>query len=111
MPRFAANLTMLFTELPFLDRFEAAAAAGFEAVEFLFPYGHPAREIRDRLDANGLQLVLHNLPAGNWDAGERDRSFFLRPFCVHRKCEEPQFLKHPQCVELQRRRDVHVGPR
>jgi hydroxypyruvate isomerase len=71
MPRFAANLTMLFTEHPFLDRFERAAAAGFEAVEFLFPYAHPAQEIKDRLDANGLTLVLHNLPAGDWDAGER----------------------------------------
>jgi hydroxypyruvate isomerase len=71
MPRFAANLTMLFTELPFLDRFDAAARAGFEAVEFLFPYAFPASEIRSRLAANGLQLVLHNLPAGNWDAGER----------------------------------------
>jgi hydroxypyruvate isomerase len=71
MPRFAANLTMLFNELPFLDRFDAAAAAGFEAVEFLFPYAYPAQEIRQRLDANGLQLVLHNLPAGNWDVGER----------------------------------------
>jgi hydroxypyruvate isomerase len=71
MPRFAANLTMLFTEVPFLDRFERAAAAGFEAVEFLFPYGHPASEIRARLDAHRLQLVLHNLPAGDWDAGER----------------------------------------
>ncbi len=71
MPRFAANLTMLFNELPFLERFEAAAAAGFEAVEFLFPYAWSAQEIRHRLDANGLQLVLHNLPAGDWDAGER----------------------------------------
>lgn len=71
MPCFAANLTMLFTEVPFLDRFERAARAGFEAVEFLFPYAHPAREIRDRLDATGLRLVLHNLPAGDWDAGER----------------------------------------
>ena len=71
MPRFAANLTMLFTELPFLDRFAAAARAGFEAVEFLFPYAYPAAEIRQRLDAHGLALVLHNLPAGNWDAGER----------------------------------------
>lgn len=71
MPRFAANLTMLFTEVSFLDRFERAARAGFETVEFLFPYAHPAREIRDRLDATGLQLVLHNLPAGDWDAGER----------------------------------------
>ena len=71
MPRFAANLTMLFTELPFLDRFAAAAKAGFEAVEFLFPYAYPATEIRQRLDAHGLALVLHNLPAGDWDAGER----------------------------------------
>ncbi len=71
MPRFAANLTMLFTEVPFLDRFEHAAKAGFEAVEFLFPYAWPAAEIRQRLDVNGLILVLHNLPAGDWDAGER----------------------------------------
>ena len=71
MPRFAANLTMLFTEVSFLDSFERAAKAGFEAVEFLFPYAWPAAEIRQRLDANGLTLVLHNLPAGDWDAGER----------------------------------------
>jgi hydroxypyruvate isomerase len=71
MPRFAANLTMMFNEVPFLDRFDAAARAGFEAVEFLFPYAFPANEIRSRLAANGLDLVLHNLPAGNWDAGER----------------------------------------
>jgi len=71
MPQFAANLTMLFTERPFLDRFEAAASAGFRAVEFLFPYAYAAEEIRTRLDAHGLQLVLHNLPAGDWDAGER----------------------------------------
>lgn len=71
MPRFAANLTMLFTEVPFLERFERAARAGFEAVEFLFPYAFPAEEIRRRLQHNGLKLVLHNLPAGNWDAGER----------------------------------------
>lgn len=71
MPKFAANLTMLFNELPFLDRFESAAKAGFEAVEFLFPYAYPAEEIRQRLAANGLQLVLHNLPAGDWDGGER----------------------------------------
>ncbi|MFN7571075.1 MAG: hydroxypyruvate isomerase [Betaproteobacteria bacterium] len=71
MPRFAANLTMLFNEHPFLDRFEAAARAGFTAVEFLFPYDHPAEEIRRRLDENQLTLVLHNLPAGDWAAGER----------------------------------------
>lgn len=71
MPKFAANLTMLFNEVPFLDRFECAAKAGFEAVEFLFPYAYPVEEIRQRLDANRLKLVLHNLPAGDWDAGER----------------------------------------
>jgi hydroxypyruvate isomerase len=71
MPRFAANLTMLFTELPFLERFEAAAKAGFDAVEFLFPYDFEASDIRARLDAHGLTLVLHNLPAGDWAKGER----------------------------------------
>jgi hydroxypyruvate isomerase len=71
MPRFAANLTMLFTEVPFLDRFAKAADAGFKAVEFLFPYAFNATDIRRRLDDHGLQLVLHNLPAGDWDAGER----------------------------------------
>ena len=71
MPRFAANLTMLFTEFPFLDRFERAARAGFKGVEFLFPYAFQARDIKARLDQFDLQLVLHNLPAGDWDAGER----------------------------------------
>ena len=71
MPRFAANLTMLFNEVPFLDRFERAAKADFEAVEFLFPYAWKAEEIRQRLNDHGLALVLHNLPAGDWDAGER----------------------------------------
>lgn len=71
MTQFAANLSMLFTELPFLDRFEAAAKAGFKAVEFLFPYAYEAQDIRQRLDEHGLSLVLHNLPAGDWDAGER----------------------------------------
>ncbi len=71
MPKFAANLTMLYNEVPFLERFALAASAGFEAVEFLFPYAFPAAEIRRRLDDHGLKLVLHNLPAGNWDAGER----------------------------------------
>jgi hydroxypyruvate isomerase len=71
MPNFAANLSMLFTEHDFLDRFEQAAQAGFKAVEFLFPYDYPAQEIRARLDRLGLTLVLHNLPAGNWAAGER----------------------------------------
>ena len=71
MPRFAANLSMLFTDHAFLDRFERAAKAGFEAVEFLFPYAFDAADIRQRLDAHRLTLVLHNLPAGDWEAGER----------------------------------------
>ncbi|MBT9513183.1 MAG: hydroxypyruvate isomerase [Acidovorax sp.] len=71
MPRFAANLSMLFTEVPFIDRFERAAHAGFEAVEFLFPYAHTPEELRAQIDAHKLQIVLHNLPAGDWDAGER----------------------------------------
>ena len=71
MPRLAANLSMLFNEVPFLDRFEAAARAGFEAVEFLFPYEYEAAELRARLDGNGLRLVLHNLPPGDWSKGER----------------------------------------
>lgn len=71
MPQFAANLTMLFNEVPFLERFERAANSGFKAVEFLFPYAYPASDIKQKLDQNQLQLVLHNLPAGDWDAGER----------------------------------------
>lgn len=71
MTKLAANLTMLFNELPFLDRFEAAAKAGFQGVEFLFPYAFDAEEIANRLFSSKLNLVLHNLPAGNWEAGER----------------------------------------
>ena len=71
MPRFAANLSMMFTEVPFLDRFDAAAKAGFTAVEFLFPYDHPADAVGERLKKNGLTQALFNLPPGNWDAGEK----------------------------------------
>ncbi|SCW86419.1 2-oxo-tetronate isomerase [Ancylobacter rudongensis] len=71
MPRFAANLTMLFNEVPFLDRFEKAAAAGFTGVEYLFPYDFPVEELVAKLKANNLKQVLHNLPAGNWGGGER----------------------------------------
>ncbi|WP_421699693.1 2-oxo-tetronate isomerase [Ancylobacter sp.] len=71
MPRFAANLTMLFNEVPFLDRFEKAAAAGFTGVEYLFPYDFAVEELVAKLKANNLKQVLHNLPAGNWGAGER----------------------------------------
>lgn len=71
MPKFAANLTMLFTELDFLDRFAAARAAGFDAVEFLFPYAWEAGQIAALLERHQLTLVLHNLPPGDWAAGER----------------------------------------
>ncbi|WP_148864605.1 hydroxypyruvate isomerase [Marinobacter fonticola] len=71
MPNFAANLTLLYPELPFLDRFAAAAADGFLGVEYLFPYAWSARVLRERLTDNGLTQVLFNLPPGDWDAGER----------------------------------------
>lgn len=80
MPRFAANLTMMYPDLPFLDRFEAAAKDGFKAVEYLFPYAYPAAELAARLKGNGLQQVLFNMPPGGttkeemvsgWDRGLR----------------------------------------
>src|SRR5262245_9228115 len=71
MPKFAANLTMLFNEAPFLERFALAARAGFKGVEYLFPYDYDRETLRAALDQNGLTQVLHNLPAGNWAAGER----------------------------------------
>ena len=71
MPMFAANLSLMFNEVPFLDRFAAASEAGFEAVEFLFPYAHPAPEVAERLSDNGLTQALFNAPPGDWDAGER----------------------------------------
>lgn len=69
--RLSANLSFLFTELPFLDRFAAAAAAGFHGVEYMFPYAYAPEVLRDKLDAAGLGQVLFNLPAGDWEAGER----------------------------------------
>ncbi len=71
MPKFAANLTMLYTEHGFLDRFAAAEADGFSAVEFMFPYDFPKEKVAEALKASGLKLVLHNLPAGDWAKGER----------------------------------------
>jgi len=71
MPKFAANLTMLFAEQPFLDRFAAARAAGFSGVEYLFPYEFDKADLRELLQQYGLTQVLHNLPAGDWAAGER----------------------------------------
>lgn len=71
MPPFAANLTMLFNEVPFLERFALAKSSGFNAVEFLFPYAFDVQAIKSALDQYSLKLVLHNLPSGDWDAGER----------------------------------------
>jgi hydroxypyruvate isomerase len=71
MPQFAANLSMMFNEVPFLDRFKAASAAGFTAVEFLFPYEYSPEEVAAKAKAAGTQVVLFNMPAGNWGAGER----------------------------------------
>jgi hydroxypyruvate isomerase len=71
MPKFAANLSMLYNDVDFLDRFAAAAADGFKAVEYLFPYAFTAEELAARLKAAGLQQVLFNAPPGDWDAGER----------------------------------------
>lgn len=71
MPKLAANLTMMYGEHAFLDRFAAAAKDGFRAVEYLFPYEHPAAELQARLSANGLMQALFNAPPGNWEKGER----------------------------------------
>jgi hydroxypyruvate isomerase len=71
MPRFCANLSMLFTEVDFMDRFDRAAMTGFKAVEYMFPYPFDAQRLADALKINNLKQVLFNLPAGNWDAGER----------------------------------------
>ena len=71
MPKFAANLTMLFNEVDFLDRFQAARESGFRGVEYLFPYAYPKEQLAELLALNGLTQVLHNLPAGDWANGER----------------------------------------
>ncbi|MFC7053120.1 2-oxo-tetronate isomerase [Hansschlegelia quercus] len=71
MPRFAANLTLMFADRPFLERFPAAATAGFDAIEFLFPYEHPPEVIAGRIAAAGLDLALFNLSPGDWAKGDR----------------------------------------
>jgi len=71
MPKFCANLTMLWNELDFVDRFAAAASAGFQGVEYLFPYEHDKNQLAEQLDKHRLTQVLFNLPAGNWAGGER----------------------------------------
>jgi hydroxypyruvate isomerase len=82
MLRFAANLTMMYNEVSFLDRFDAAADDGFTAVEYLFPYEHSADEIAARLQRRGLTQALFNLPPGNWAAGERGMA------CMPERCGE-----------------------
>ena len=71
MPHFAANLTFLFTEMPFMERFSAARRAGFDAVEFAFPYDYPLDNVKAQLQSTGLQMIQCNLPAGNWAGGDR----------------------------------------
>lgn len=71
MPKFSANLSFLYADLPFLDRFAAAAKDGFRAVEYVGPYGFPAEDVAAALKSDGLTQALFNLPAGNWDGGER----------------------------------------
>ena len=77
MPRLAANLSMMFNEVPFLERFAAARKAGFEGVEFLFPYEYPAAELRSRLNGEGLTQALFNMPPGDWARGERGLASLL----------------------------------
>ena len=71
MPKFAANLSFIFQEVGFLDRFAAAAACGFKAVEYLSPYEHPPEVIAEQLNRHGLVQALFNMPPGDWSAGER----------------------------------------
>ena len=104
MPRFAANLSMLYPELDFLDRFEAAATDGFEAVEYLFPYAWEPREIAARLRANGLQQVLFNAAPGNWDGGERGLACLPGRETEFRQALE-QALAYAQALECPR---IHV---
>jgi hydroxypyruvate isomerase len=71
MPKFAANVSMMFTEVPFLDRFQSASDAGFKAVEFLFPYDYSPEEVKEKSQAAGIEIALFNLVPGDWNAGER----------------------------------------
>jgi hydroxypyruvate isomerase len=104
MPRFAANLSMLYPELEFPDRFEAAAKDGFEAVEYLFPYAWDAREIAARLKANGLQQVLFNAAPGDWDGGEKGLACLPGREADFRRSID-QALAYAQALECPR---VHV---
>ena len=104
MPKFAANLHYLFTEHPFLDRFEAAAAAGFKGVEFQVPYDHPASELRARLRACGLQMVLFDAPMGDWAAGDRGLAAVPGREAEFRRSLEP-VVQYAEALDC---RTVHV---
>ena len=105
MPKLCANLSMLFNEYEFLDRFERASIAGFKGVEYLFPYSYSTSSLKQRLDDNGLEQVLFNLPAGDWAAGERgitchpDRVSEFREG-VHQAIEYAKALDCNQCNAL-----------
>ena len=104
MPRFAANLTVLFTEVPFLERFAEAAHAGFRGVECLFPYDVPAREIAERLAAHRLEQVMFNAPPGDWAAGERGTAAL--PGREHEFAADfAKALRYAQALECSR---IHV---
>jgi hydroxypyruvate isomerase len=104
MPRFAANLTMLYNEHAFLDRFAAAAGDGFQAVEYLFPYAFEAKLLAQRLADHGLQQVLFNAPPGDWDAGERGLACLPGREAEFRRGIE-QALAYAQALDCPR---VHV---
>ena len=105
MPRFAANLSMLYPEHAFLDRFAAAAADGFDAVEYLFPYAFTVAELADRLQAHGLTQALFNAPPGDFDAGERGLACLPDRIDEFRRGFIDQALPYAQALGCQR---VHV---
>jgi hydroxypyruvate isomerase len=102
MPKFNANLTMLFNEVDFLDRFKAAKDARFKAVEYLFPYPYRASELAERLQEFGLAQVLHNLPAGNWAKGERGIACIPRRETEFREGVDRaiEYAKALECAQL-----------
>src|SRR5436309_13700712 len=102
MPRFAANLTMLFTDRPFLERFEAAARSGFRAVEYMFPYEEDTDGIARTLERLKLEQVLFNLPAGDWAAGDRG-------VAVHPDRRDEFRRGVAQAVDLARSEERRVG--
>lgn len=103
MPRFAANLSMLYNDLDFLDRFAAAARDGFAAVEYLFPYAYAPEQLAALLQQQGLQQVLFNAPPGDWDSGERGLPAFpgVRPSSatvLRRRCAMPRRCNARACM-------------